>query len=154
MSAELVDWLRAQLDEDERSATAATPGVWQWTIDGSLISIERDALKLRDVERDVVWGDGSGLREVVATRPDADHIVAWQPARVLAEVAAKRAILDLHADGYHSCIRDVEWITKPVEGGKPYMFREVLSGVPCQTLQLLAQPYRGQAGWRDEWGTE
>jgi hypothetical protein len=28
---ELVVWLRAQLDEDERITRAATPGPWEWT---------------------------------------------------------------------------------------------------------------------------
>lgn len=69
--------IRAQLDEDERVAKAASPGPWGHRNDG------------------LVWppriGDPvSGSTEV----EDAEHIARWNPKRVLAEVKAKRELLD------------------------------------------------------------
>jgi Family of unknown function (DUF6221) len=69
--------IRAQLDEDERVAKAASPGPWDHHSDG------------------LVWppriGDPvSGSTEV----EDAEHIARWDPTRVLAEVKVKRELLD------------------------------------------------------------
>jgi len=61
---------------------------------------------------------------------DAMHIARWDPARVLAEVKAKRAILD-------------EWREYPAE-------RRHLNPV----IWHLAQPYAGRPGWREQWGLD
>jgi hypothetical protein len=54
---------------------------------------------------------------------EAAHIVRWDPARVLAEVQAKRRILD-----------EFSW-----EAGE------------TRAIMHLAQPYAGQPGWQEEW---
>ena len=56
------------------------------------------------------------------------------PARVLAECAARRAIVEL--SWHHFGEDDYAW---GMEEAKR------------QILLLLAQPYRGAEGWRDEW---
>jgi hypothetical protein len=101
MTADLVAFLRARLDDDEQTAHAATLGPWEWT-----------------PEEDV-WGhcgpaliragfDGEGDRELVevlsgwghdawgmhVSDNDAAHIARHDPARVLADVEAKRQLLD------------------------------------------------------------
>lgn len=86
---ELVTWLRARLDDDERVARAAT-----------------------------YWGDlplGHLASDLEA------HLIHWMPPRVLAEVEAKRRILDAYEDetGY--------------------------------LLRLLALPYADRPGYREEW---
>jgi hypothetical protein len=55
--------------------------------------------------------------------------------RMLADVAAKRAILDLH---------------KNIDG---LCDRCYMDTAPCETVGLLAQPYAGRPGWREEWAT-
>ncbi len=80
---ELVEWLRAQLDEDERIARSATPGPWVankheygaevYTESGEGVALDHDA-------GGVGWGD-------------ADFIAANDPARVLREIDAKRRII-------------------------------------------------------------
>jgi hypothetical protein len=80
---DLVQWLRAQLDEDERIARAATLGPWVqsgigdygWTVD--------------------FGRPGSGVETADTDQglADADFIAAHNPARVLREIDAKRATI-------------------------------------------------------------
>jgi hypothetical protein len=69
----------------------------------------------------------------------------WNPKRVLAEAEAKRRILDEHTHydvpgGFGCGICSVD----------PHMNAETAAGW-CTTVRLLAQPYAGQDGWREEW---
>lgn len=82
----LVDYLRARLDEEEDAAKRAAFG-WgaEWTA--------RDAS-----EGDCPWAvvDAAGKRDAVVSE-DLDviqHCAIHDPARVLADIAAKRAALD------------------------------------------------------------
>lgn len=71
--------------------------------------------------------------------------------RVLADIAAKRAILALHADPAHFCgkgsiERDgYEWW----EAGE-----RRLADIPCLNLRLLAQPYAAHEGFQPQWRVE
>ncbi|MFF8910178.1 DUF6221 family protein [Streptomyces olivaceoviridis] len=134
---DLVQWLRAQLDEDERIARAATPGPW-----------EQDEPERCDFLRS---GDGyvvdcGGSR---APRENAQHVARHDPARVLREIDAKRQLLDEH---------------KPDRPkGRPNMERHCLTCTTaqawdetareanCLTLQLLALPYEDRPGYREGW---
>ena len=64
----------------------------------------------------------------------AGHIARWDPHRVLAKVKADRAILD--------------WCDRmdPGDGLGGLLAREAR-----KIRRLLAQPYAGQDGWREEW---
>jgi hypothetical protein len=133
---EFVAWLREQIDEDERVALAAA---WSsrrvgdnrptWQRSG-INSVEDAGGGL------VVHGDGTPPSD-----SQADHIARHDPARVLAEVAAKRAILDLH-EPYES---------ERVGGQSCWACNR--DGWPCETVRLLAQPFAGRPGWREEWAT-
>ncbi len=63
----------------------------------------------------------------------------------LAEVAAKRAVLDAYAEAEH--LQRVGW-----DNDEPskyeYMAREEALE---KVVRLLAQPYAGRPGWREEW---
>jgi hypothetical protein len=116
MSEDLVTWLRAQLDEDERVAVAcrAADGI------GSLC----------------------GWVEMVTDESEAGeaHAKRWSPDRVLAEVEAKRRIVDEHSqdDGDPGGVCPTCYGIAPVDA-------------PCPTVRLLALPYAGRDGWREEW---
>lgn len=71
---ELVEFLRARLDEDEAVAKEAKPG--PWTYDGSVYATH-------PVDEVVDYSYESG-----------EHIARHDPARVLREVEAKRLRLD------------------------------------------------------------
>jgi hypothetical protein len=143
---EFVAWLREQLDEDERAILD------RWDSDGRArvatmwTGGEPGYTTVASDQGDGVWvADG---REVT----DARHVlVLFDPARVLAEVAAKKAILDLYrqAWGEHqSWLEDV--------GGDTFGRADEIRGRVeslHETIRLLAQPYAGRPGWREEWAT-
>jgi hypothetical protein len=85
-----IDFLRARLDEDEAAARAAADtGDGRWTRDDPPWSTPG---RINDGSRDrvIVYNEGA---------PDADeaaHIARHDPARVLAEVEAKRRVLARH----------------------------------------------------------
>ncbi|MFJ1657191.1 DUF6221 family protein [Streptomyces anthocyanicus] len=76
---DLAAWLRAQLDEDERTARAS---VWDGL--GNKLAWELAASATIDVGGDEFY---AGDRTI------ANHVVAWDPARVLREIDAKRQTL-------------------------------------------------------------
>jgi hypothetical protein len=80
--------------------------------------------------------------EMVAAR-DVAMLLLGEPLapRMLAEVAAKRAILDLH-EPYES---------ERVGGQSCWACNR--DGWPCETVRLLAQPFAGRPGWREEWAS-
>jgi hypothetical protein len=132
----LVEWLRTQLDEDERIARAATPGPWK-----------------QARERGVEWVSSAEYWAVAdcsdadPARENAEHVAAWDPARVLREIDAKRQTLDEHQDANDgacgACV-DGHWGYPTHGGSSPQRF-------PCRTLRLLALPYADRPGYHEEW---
>lgn len=116
--SELITWLRVQLDKDEAEANKHPDGE-----DDPYIDIEAR----------------------LAIGYPCEPYLRINKGRVLAEVAVKRALLDLHAnDGDpHEC------------AGRDSARGAVTDYVTlCATLRLLALPYAGREGWRDEWRPE
>lgn len=118
---ELVAWLRQQLDDDERMARAAADNGAEWRYSDSGIYPSN---KSRHPGALVVGGYGY-LDEAYG-----EHIARHDPARVLADVDAKRRILDQCAD---------VWAHDRVEA-----FAE-------DVLRLLALAYADRPGYRGEW---
>lgn len=85
----IMDFLLARIAGDEAVARAATPGPWETmteeTADGENIyyTVEHGRAQLCDMSSTSMQG-----------RSDAEHIARHDPARVLAECAAKRAIVE------------------------------------------------------------
>jgi hypothetical protein len=131
--SDLVTWLRAQLDEDERLAKRAAslcgchPPAPKWlfgdeSTDGRIVVADEPHPEVR---RKLGRRWNGSYENMFA----AEHIARWDPARALAEVEAKRQLLDLAefigcADGF-----DVE-------------------NMICE---LLAAPYTDRPGYREEW---
>ncbi|MEV4670986.1 DUF6221 family protein [Actinomadura sp. NPDC049382] len=118
----LVEFLNARLDEDEQTAREA--GNRRWLIEDNTISLwpenEHDGF--------MTW----------PTRSDARHAVHWQPERVLAEVEAKRRIVDEHGPNeYGLC--DV------------CVLNDDARRAPCPTLRLLALPYADHPDYDESW---
>jgi hypothetical protein len=134
MTDGLVEWLRAQLDEDERlarealHADAVQPGTWTTEHHNSEHHNEPNRCHIAE--------DRSGHYWTVASEvfiPNAEHIANFDPARVLAEVESKRLILEL-------CEQSIIGF---VDSGE----REL--GV--DTLRLLALPYQDRPGYLEQW---
>jgi hypothetical protein len=163
---DLVAFLRARLDEDEQVARSATSGPWKWIGD-----IEaRDATLCRTSPQlgviiDVIYALGEYTAGYVVVRPeDADHIAHFDPARVLAEVAAKRRIIELHTIVH----RDIGWLEDD-EGEQVEMYdelpvcghcvpkhshfrrRDEVPVGPCPTLRLLALPFADHPDYQACW---
>jgi hypothetical protein len=124
---DLIAFLRAQLDEDERAARDAGGRNWGREAYGCVVDAADNGL--------IVYGEGTPSRE------QADHIARHDPVRVLADVSAKRQILNEHRviDGRcHVCTA--------IHDGHARRFR-----APCPTLRLLALPYADHPDYREEW---
>jgi hypothetical protein len=155
-TATLTTFLLARLDEDEEAAKAcaqAFPSPWEVSDRGWRVRIY--AADVPDVGDHAEPGD---MRSpcVIDVEPDrhhrelneggwlsdrVDHIARHDPARVLAEVEAKRRIVAEHPDygGYgESCATCAE---SDVD----------LAPYPCPTLRALASVYRDHPGFREEW---
>lgn len=129
---DLITWLRACLDEDERVAREAAGAPWVAEIPGA---VHVDAAAIAENR---AWRN-FGFVASVEHDADRQHLARWDPARVLAEIAAKRRILDLHAFGG----------TPPLSAADEC--RECVSDFPCPTVRLLALPYADRPGYRPEW---
>ncbi|MCQ4119872.1 DUF6221 family protein [Rhodococcus tibetensis] len=80
---DIVDFLNARLDEDERIADEArclVPGKWE----------------SRGI--DLIYADVDGVAGTLRHEEDAVHIARHDPARVLREVAAKRKIVETYRE--------------------------------------------------------
>jgi hypothetical protein len=126
---DLVAFLRARLDEDEQVARA-TPYPWPWAED--------------EDEVGHVWAEGLNLVVKDAYPENARHIARWDPARVLAEVEAKRRILD-------EVVPEVDGMDERINGewGIGSIAEDDYASVPL--LKLLALPYAAHPDYREEW---
>ena|SRR2546423_1019996 len=128
---DLIAFLRARLDEDESLAQEC-----------ELNRVSQPGTELHDWIEDPRWSNG-----LVPARELADR---FSVARVLAEVDAKRRIIDDHTSP-HTVVNGfcVE------EGGPCTHADESLChwhGVGgCSTVRLLALPYAGHPDYRQKW---
>jgi hypothetical protein len=141
---DIAAFLRARLDEREAKAQAAIlrpdsyrpegepPGRWDAYIEGG----------------DDGWAfEGYGhVGGIVGDQEVAVHIADNDPAFVLADVKAKRQILDEHAK---ALTRPPLSISVCNECGD---FREGVAVYwPCKTLRLLALPHAGHPDYDESW---
>ncbi|MEV0441836.1 DUF6221 family protein [Streptomyces spectabilis] len=161
---DLVQWLRAQLDEDERIARAASDGPWR-----SYTGPEKTWLTKDDLMHPVAtWHHMTGAPVIMtAMWADSNHIAEWNPARVLCEIDAKRQALGAtNADCPEGCqvehafsgscalrSRGPAW----EEDGRRWVRdergarTEAPPVFPAWAVRLLALPYADRPGYREEW---
>ncbi|MGY1774082.1 DUF6221 family protein [Blastococcus sp. SYSU D00813] len=106
MSAvDLADFLLARITEDERAAKGATAGPWRWYpgragLPAFLESTGATATHWVEGQSfeapTVVLGSNQNSMLRVRGR-DAEHIAAWNPARVIDECRAKRRVVEAGA---------------------------------------------------------
>ncbi|MFI9200191.1 DUF6221 family protein [Streptomyces sp. NPDC053048] len=130
MSVDLEAFLRARFDEDERVASAATPGPWRynpdkvWNLPGQHFGEEFVAAGTVDKPICVA---GTGPADDPKSMADAAHIAQHDPARVLAEVEAKRRLIE---DTWGGPDHEDMWL---------------------HHMRLLALPYVDHPDYREEW---
>lgn len=135
MTADLVQFLRARLDDDEQTARET---LWEGSGNRPIWDLRASA---------TVEVGGNGRNDFpVGDAAVAWHIVRHDPARVLAEVDAKRRIVDWHERQCtcDPCTADGDELpnTERSDGG---------FGDDCPTLRLLALPYADHPDYRSEW---
>lgn len=137
---DLVEWLKVQIDEDERVASTATPGPWkrEWAFSTHFV--------VPDSARDIASGNVSRLKS--GQRTDAEHIARHDPARVLREVEAKRRLIGQILQ-YESTI-DSEWCCHGADEIGAGTCPETRVG-EIEALRLLALPYADRDGYCEEW---
>jgi hypothetical protein len=138
----LVEWLTAILDEDERVARAAfgRTGVWEWQCnhvdyDGNLVhplQPSHDLCAKLDCDEITIYDEGGHSPE------QARHIALHDPAAVLADIAAKRRLLNLCA----------EWtaMARSTPGSAWYLL-----GNADKVCRLLASGYAHRDGFDPSW---
>lgn len=136
--SDLVEFLRAQLAEDERVAKAATSAIKidEWDAIGP--EGDDDAATMSWLVLRVC-----GMGGYVGSREVMQHVALWDPARVLAEVKAKRAMVKAH----DQCGPDSGICAESGRGG---------AGPDCDqrgcgTLMIIALPYADRDGWDEAW---
>jgi hypothetical protein len=138
---DLITWLCAQIDGDDRVAKSAAgslrcgchPGSYagEWTAIDAIVRTE---------SHHVAGGEGWPA----AIEPEvAEHVARWDPARVLAEVDAKRRILAQYED---ACER----VRHPVSAASRSAARVAQFELE-NVVRLLALLYAGRDGYREEW---
>lgn len=125
----LVEFLRARLDEDETVALEATTGPWMVTTDPLGTHVENG-----DGRGRVLMRSGSD-RADNRGRPNAEQIARHHPARVLAEVEAKRRI-----------ITEAEWLAENAPASPV-----VADYCAPVLLRLLAPPYADHPDYDPAW---
>lgn len=168
--SDLIEFLTARLDEDEQIAKEAsradgdsytpTGEHWQWEDD------ETDEVLVLDPVLDEYVGDGMGVglrsaemypscvgplphlvisgAEEVRTMVGL-HVARHDPARVLREVAAKRAIVKIHRPYVQD---ELDPNTKVTCAGCDTEHPE---DWPCAHLKLIASIYSDHPNYRTEW---
>jgi hypothetical protein len=142
---ELVAWLREQLDEDERVLSAASPSPWQYqdvdSVGGGRLCDATVAIAELSYDPPGERIDPRIRRMRTAEEADGngEHIARWDPARVLAEVEAKRARIDVVAD------------TLECGDGYGAPGYAALQDTTQRLLMLEAQPFASRPGFRDDW---
>ncbi|MGW1121081.1 DUF6221 family protein [Streptomyces tanashiensis] len=151
---DLITFLRARLDEDAAAARAAAePESWmelnreprpswyvQYWADPDVAAVIADP----ESSAYPVVTTAEGMSEDDADRRAA-HIARHDPARVLAEVEAKRRMIELHG-----CTEGHECSTLDRAGNIDHC-TWVMEGEACTTLRLLALPYADHPDYQDTW---
>lgn len=152
MTEALVQFLRARLDEDEQAADRAAalcgchPAAASWEFrDGD--DEEDGRIHVVDDPHPILLGKRRRLARRWNRSCDglfaAQHIVRHDPARVLAEVDAKRQALDHY--------ERIQGHTLKSDGGADYIFAE---GAVRKQLQFMALAYADHPDYRAEWAPD
>lgn len=143
----LAEFLLARLDETEQVAKASIALHAEAGVDESAWEVDELGPDDREPYEVVIYPERGGSVTVARTwrteygRTDAEHIALHDPARVLADVAAHRRIVELCRDKMRPPEQreglDLTWDAEHDLG--------------LATLRLLALPYAAHEGYRSEW---
>ena len=153
----IIEFVRSGVDEDERIALAASEGPWK--VDNSNYP---EAIYDGDGQSVVSGGRWGGEASIFSDDADAFHMVRHDPARVLREVAAKRAVLEYHREVTEDHEESWMWSWYNAQNGESQACVGCgWSGDPdhprtdriedCPELRAMASVYIGHADYQKEW---
>jgi Family of unknown function (DUF6221) len=148
---DLTAFLNARIDEDDavaRQAAQVAGPDWTW---------KTEVPEGGDYPTDYIKTPGGTplLDTMGGIEGDAPHVARHDPARVLREVAAKRAILAEHAPrAYDRYGRIGIYCRACVTGHEPYMDDDTPDSWPCATVRHLAAVWGDHPDYRPEWKPE
>ena len=167
---DIVQFLTDRYAEEQQLAEAATPGVW--VVGGESLApyLPRDFVHAPHYKPegfsqgqnvgDASVADGGMGPWAVSVRgsgfpfANAQHIAAHDPARVLADIAAKRLLFALHEPQADVRIRDGKYVQDPPKCTicfMPYPRRGTSELWPCPTVRLLAAPFASHPDFKPGW---
>lgn len=136
----IAEFLEARIVEDEDLARKADSG--RWLPEDKGVTFEFYGEEFPEGE--------AQARMVADTRANQNHIAQWDPTRVLAECAAKRAILGLHGP-----VKDDGWLSGSAHDylwcGSCGSIDDSPEPHPCDTLKALAAIYADHPDYQQEW---
>ncbi|WNV77532.1 DUF6221 family protein [Geodermatophilus sp. DSM 44513] len=132
----LDEFLLLRIAEDEAIAVAAQSGPWSFVPDSSGDGIFGPSHNVVDP------GGYNGRYGATILPQDGEHIVRWEPARVLSDCEAKRTIVE-----HYQYLRDDYLDEEGPDAPSVDVELEQLRWV----LRVLARPYIGHPDFRDEW---
>lgn len=128
---DLVQWLRAQLDEDEVKARTVGEETWEARyVDSANDYPDTATVRLSD-------GTDIAVMERYSMQ-DAEHIATWDPARVLREIDAKRQVIAHYQKVFQEA----------VDGADSYV---KIAAALSRQIRILAAVYTDRPGYREEW---
>lgn len=143
---DLTEFLTARYDEEQQLAQAAAPGPWHV----ELLGAKGYPQRISNAQATVI---GQTYTSPTYAPAGARHIAYWDPARVVADLAAKRALIQLafryaaDFDQRSGCGHTVEQIAT---GACPFV-GEMES---MDLLRLLAAPYSEHPDFDPAWRTD
>lgn len=127
------DFLEARISEDELAATEGISG-------------QADPASGWGYKDHALTPHVGIIHEAV----QAEHIIRWHPARVLAECAAKRAIIDEHSTQEVASLDRETWAQPFIVCKRCAMgVRQIVA--PCPTIKAIAAIYADHPDYKDEW---
>lgn len=130
----LIAWLRAQFDEDERVALAASGDPWVVGVtEGYPYSHPGDVYAVAPGGTAARIAQGTRCGPDISAEQTSAHIARHDPARVLREVEARRWML-------------AEIVSELADDATQQMVND--------RLRMLAAPYADEPGYLDEWRAE
>lgn len=166
----LADYINARLDELAFAALQAKgPRDGRWVVyDGEIWDLasplddpdrceRHDGPNLCDFDVPILEAEDLTLRRAANSGSILAHVAHWDPDAVLADIARKRAILDLHRPetdpplsliDYTYCSAG-EMTAITADDGLPGSIGPVKW--PCPTVAVLAQGYANRADYHPSW---
>lgn len=142
----IVEFLLARIAEDERAASKVAPLGHNFDMGGR----RQDE---RFTHGRMGYASADGYPRGLPDAGEGVHFARHDPARVLAECAAKRAIATLHGP-----VEDLGWKSGAENAGNEYLWCGSCGSLddspepfPCGTLRHLAAVYAYHPDYDEEW---